>query len=44
MQENERPFIQKTGLKEVAWFIALWVMGVAVILSIGGVIKLCLST
>ncbi len=44
MQENERPLIQKTGLKEVAWFIALWVMGVAVILSVGGVIKLCLST
>ena len=44
MREELRTQIQKTGLKEVAWFIALWVMGVAVIISVGGVIKLFLST
>lgn len=44
MREELRTPIKKTGPKEIAWFIALWVMGVAVILSVGGVIKLFLST
>lgn len=44
MREQDRPLIRKTGPKEVAWFIGLWALGVAVILTVGGLIKLFLST
>ena len=42
MREEDRRLVKKTGPKEVAWFIALWAMGVAVILTVGGLIKLVL--
>lgn len=42
-EENKQPFAAKTGLKEVAWFAALWACGVAAILVIGGAIKLFLA-
>lgn len=34
--------IEKTGPKELLWFIGLWALGVASILIIGGLIKLVL--
>jgi len=42
MREEERPQITKTGLKEIAWFFGLWVVGVATILMVGGLVKLIL--
>lgn len=42
MREEHRPLINKTGPKEIAWFVALWALGVAVILTVGGLIKLVL--
>jgi hypothetical protein len=40
MQENKRGHIEKTGLKEIGWFIGLWVLGVGAVLIVGGLIKL----
>ncbi len=34
--------IEKTGFKEIIWFIALWGIGVLSILIVGGLIKLML--
>ena len=42
MREEDRPLVKKTGPKELAWFVGLWALGVAVILTIGGLIKLVL--
>jgi len=42
MREEERDHISKTGLKEIIWFVALWGVGVATILTIGGIIKIIL--
>ncbi|MBO6688803.1 MAG: DUF2474 domain-containing protein [Henriciella sp.] len=42
MREELRTPIKKTGLKEIAWFVGLWALGVAVILIVGGLIKLVL--
>jgi hypothetical protein len=42
MREEDRPLVKKTGLKELAWFVGLWALGVAVILTVGGLIKLVL--
>lgn len=42
MREEERGHIKKTGLKELAWFAGLWALGVAFILTVGGLIKLVL--
>ena len=42
MREEHRLPIKKTGPKEIAWFIGLWAFGVAVILTVGGLIKLIL--
>jgi len=42
MREEDRTPIKKTGPKEIAWFIGLWVLGVATILTVGGIIKLVL--
>ena len=36
--------IEKTGLKEIVWFIGLWLLGFATILIVGGIIKLFLRT
>lgn len=36
--------IRKTGLREVAWFVALWLLGVLAIALVGGVIKLVIGT
>jgi hypothetical protein len=40
MREDERGHIEKTGLKELGWFVGLWALGVATILIVGGLIKL----
>ena len=42
MREEDRPFVKKTGPKEIAWFVGLWALGVAAILIVGGLIKLVL--
>ena len=34
--------IEKTGPREVLWFVGLWALGVASILIIGGLIKFIL--
>ncbi|MDY7099421.1 MAG: DUF2474 domain-containing protein [Pseudomonadota bacterium] len=43
MPEDNRPLIKKTGPKELAWFVGLWALGVAAILTVGGLIKLVLT-
>jgi hypothetical protein len=40
MREEDRTHIDKTGPKEIAWFIGLWALGVAAVLLIGLFIKL----
>ncbi len=40
MKEVDRKPIEKTGPKEVLWFIGLWAAGVVTILIVGGLIKL----
>ena len=42
MREENCPLINKTGPKEIAWFVGLWALGVAIILTVGGLIKLVL--
>ena len=42
MREVDRGHIEKTGLKEIAWFFSLWGLGVATVLALGGVIRLIL--
>lgn len=44
MLEERDHHIEKTGLKEWLWFMALWGLGFATILIVGGVIKLFLRT
>lgn len=36
---DERPHKTKTGPKEIGWFIGLWALGVAVVLTLGGLIR-----
>ena len=35
--------IEKTGLKEIAWFVGLWALGVGVILIVGTLIKVVIG-
>lgn len=42
MREEDRDHIEKTGPKEIAWFIGLWGLGLVTILIVGGIIKLIL--
>lgn len=42
MLKRRENHIEKTGWKELGWFVALWVLGVAAILIVGGLIKLIL--
>jgi hypothetical protein len=42
MREEHRTPIKKTGVREVVWFVGLWALGVAVIVTVGGLIKLAL--
>lgn len=42
LQERDR-HIEKTGWKEVGWFVALWALGVGAILITGTVIKLVIG-
>ena len=44
MLEERDTHIEKTGLKEVAWFIALWLLGFIAILIIGSLIKFAIGT
>lgn len=44
MLEDKGTHIEKTGLKEIGWFIALWLLGFATILIVGGIIKMVLRT
>ena len=39
----ETEHVQKTGLKEVLWFVGLWAGGVAAVALIAGAIKLVLG-
>jgi len=36
---QNKPHIEKTGLKEIAWFIALWAGGVLTVSLIGLLIR-----
>lgn len=40
MKETDRKHIEKTGPKELAWFVGLWALGVAAVLLLGLLIKL----
>lgn len=40
MREEKRGHIEKTGPKELAWFVGLWAVGVASVLLLGLFIKL----
>jgi hypothetical protein len=40
MREIDRKHIEKTGLKEFAWFVGLWALGVTAVLVLGLLIKL----
>lgn len=42
MQSDPEKHIEKTGWKELGWFVGLWVCGVTTILIIGGLIKIVL--
>lgn len=42
MREEDRNHIEKTGFKEIAWFVGLWGLGLVTILIVGGIIKLVL--
>lgn len=44
MLEDRDTHIEKTGLREIAWFVGLWALGFATILIVGGLIKLVLKT
>ena len=41
---KEHQHIEKTGPKEIAWFIVLWILGVAAVGILAGVIRLVLGT
>jgi len=41
--EHDRP-VDRTGWREIGWFVALWAGGVAAITLIGGLIKLMIGT
>ena len=36
--------VEKTGWREIGWFIALWALGVVTVLTVGAIIKLVLGT
>ena len=40
MREQDRGHIEKTGPKELAWFVGLWTLGVAAVILLGLFIKL----
>lgn len=40
MREQDRGHIEKTGPKELAWFVGLWALGVAAVILLGFFIKL----
>lgn len=40
MLEERDDHITKTGLKEIAWFVGLWVLGVGAVLVVSVLIKL----
>lgn len=44
MLKDRDSHIEKTGLKEWGWFLALWTLGFGTILIVGGIIKLVLGT
>lgn len=44
MLKDKDTHIEKTGPKEIAWFIGLWALGFATILIVGGIIKFVLKT
>lgn len=43
MPDERDHHIEKTGWKEIGWFIALWAFGVAAILVVGTLIKLVIG-
>jgi hypothetical protein len=40
MREPDRKHIEKTGPKELAWFVGLWALGVVTVMLLGLFIKL----
>lgn len=40
MREQDRKHIEKTGPKELAWFVGLWALGVAAVIITGAIIRL----
>lgn len=43
MPENDKKPVDRTGLREVGWFIALWCLGVGAVLIVGQVIRLVIG-
>ncbi len=42
MLEDRDEHIERTGLKELAWFVGLWLLGVASVLAVASLIRLVL--
>lgn len=40
MREQDRNHIEKTGPRELAWFVGLWALGVVAVILLGLFIKL----
>ena len=40
MLRQKHTHIEKTGLKEIMWFVGLWVLGVTAVVVVAGAIKL----
>ena len=43
MPDERDHHIEKTGWKEVAWFVGLWAIGVGAVLILGAVIKFIIA-
>lgn len=41
--DRDRP-VDKTGWREIGWFVALWVLGVATVTAVGALIKLMIGS
>ncbi len=44
MPDQRSHHIEKTGWREIGWFVALWCLGVGAVTIVGGIIKLVIGT
>jgi len=44
MRDSEDHHVEKTGWKEIGWFVILWALGVITVLTVGAAIKLVLGS